>query len=153
MKSLRIILGFLLIGFFAYFILFRALPRFYDEWQHAAEFAPAQHAKLVEAKCKTWNLFLFNNCTVKGETNTGEKFEIEDFRFGPAPTGSVTLLERPTNPPTFSTTVSLATLHERFYFLAFAVAASILFIIGILLYVVKALRGRSAMRPARTAGK
>ena len=153
MKSFRIILGFLLIGFFFYFILFRALPRFYDEWQHAAEFAPAQHAKLVEAKCKTWNLFLFNNCTIKGETNTGEKFEIDDFRFGPAPTGSVALLERPTNPPTFSTTTSLATLRERLYFLVAAVALSVLFIIGVFLYVMKALRSRPPMQPARPAEK
>jgi hypothetical protein len=140
MKSLKLILGILMFGWLAYATLFRAVPRFYSEWVHAAEFVPAKNATLVEAKCTNWDLGMFNDCVVKAMTPSGEKFEIEDLRFGRAPSGSVQLLERATLPPTYTTSVSLATLNERLYFLICATILSVLFAVGLILYVVRAVR-------------
>lgn len=148
MRSIRLIIGVLLLGFAAYWFLFHIVPRLYDDWTHVAEFVPAKTAKIIEAKCKNYSLVLFNDCTVSVETTSGSKFEIEDMRFGRAPSDAVRLLERPASPPVYTTDVSLATLNGRLYFAIFAVFLSLLFVVGMVLSIFRAMR----RRPAKVTG-
>ncbi len=151
MRSIRLIIGVLLLGFAAYWMLFHIVPRLYDDWTHAAEFVPAKTAKIIEAKCKTYNLVLFNDCTVRVETTAGRKFEIEDMRFGPAPSDAIRLLERAASPPVYTTDVSLATLNGRLYFAIFAVFLSLLLVIGLILSVIRAMRRQPSKVTAAAA--
>jgi hypothetical protein len=85
---------------------------------------------------------MFNDCEVNAVTATGQTFTIEDWRFGRAPTRRVVLLERATVPPSYSTSVSLATIQQRLYLLACEMLFSILFLVSLIVYVFKSLRTR-----------
>ena len=118
----------------AYGTLFEALPRLYEEWNHAAEFVPAKGARIVQAKCTNWNFGMFNHCVVGATTAVGQQVEVSDWRFGAAPTGRVMLMQRNTTPPTYTTSVSLTTITARAWFMAMSVTLSVGFFMTLILF-------------------
>jgi len=87
---------------------------------------------------------MFNDCVINGMSPSGEPFSIEDMRFGRAPAGPVVLLVRPTVPPAYSTTVSMATIQQRLYFLIVSSLLSVLFWLGLAVSVVRPMKTSAA---------
>jgi hypothetical protein len=117
-NRLKLLIGFLVTGYFAYATCFYAIPRLYREWTHAGQFAPVLNARIIEARCTNWDFVLFNECRVRAALPSGEVMTIEDWRFGSAPTGTVRLVGAAAEPPIYSTDVSIRTLWARLAFTA-----------------------------------
>ena len=84
-----------------------------DVW-HGRDFVPAQGYKITNYECTTWNLFMFNDCTVTFVSlQSGESRQITDWRFGWAPSDPVRLLQRRDDASSVTTDVSLRTLWNR----------------------------------------
>lgn len=113
MKGLRRFLGVLVLAYSFYGSLFEATPRLFDEWVHAAEFRRATDARIVKVHCWVFDGFIANNCRIDIVTDDGRALTLKDDRFGRAPGDYPILLERASVPPTYSTTVSLATISNR----------------------------------------
>lgn len=112
----RLLIGLAVVGFFAYVTCVYSIPRLYREYTHADQFAPVLTGRILEAKCTTWNFFMFNSCDVRAVVSSGEEVTFEDWRFGPAPTGPVRLVGAAADPPIYSTDVSIRTLPGRLTF-------------------------------------
>lgn len=100
-------------------ILWSSVPRLWTEYQRADAFVPAQDWRLTNYQCANLKFGLFDRCTVKfvsAATHTTRT--IADWRFGPAPAESVTLLQLPDNPSAVTTDVSLRTLSNRMAMIA-----------------------------------
>jgi len=84
-----------------------------DVW-HGRDFVPAQGYKITNYECTTWNLFMFNDCTVTFVSlQSGESRQITDWRFGRAPRDRAQLLQRRDDVSSVTTDVSLRTLWNR----------------------------------------
>ena len=142
-RQVKFAFGLTIFAYVSYATLFEAAPRLGFEWVHAAEFVPAYGSHIVSARCTTLNGFMFNTCDVKATTASGQTVSLNDKRFGHAPTGAVSLLQRPGNPTVYSTDVSLRTLNQRLYFMMFAAPLSVLLFIGGGMLVARKARLRS----------
>lgn len=143
-------IGFVMFAYMFYLEWFIAAPRFYAEWTHADAFVPAHDARIVKAKCTNFDLVLANNCEVTLVTADGRTQTLTDWRFGRAPSGTVRLLERATTPPSYSTDVSLRTLHQRLAMFVAMAVLSAFFVVGSLILLVRFVSGRNAIAKGRS---
>jgi hypothetical protein len=94
--------------------VWNGVPRLMSDMWHARDFVPAQSYKITHYECTNWNLFMFNDCTVTfASLQSGESRQITDWRFGPAPSDPVQLLQRRDDVSAVTTDVSLRTLWNR----------------------------------------
>lgn len=97
-------------------------PRVLFDLQHADEFVPADDLELTDAKCRTWNLAMFDHCTIKFESRTGDwAGQLDDWKFGRAPTGPIQLMEWQEDSSIVTTDRSLESVGNRFAFILAAV--------------------------------
>jgi hypothetical protein len=139
-------LGLLMFGYAFYAAWFKAAPRFYAEWTHAAEYVPAGDARIVSARCTNYDLVVISFCDVKLATDDGRVETLTDARFGPAPQGRVRLMERGTVPPQYSTDLSLRTLHQRLAVFIVGAFVTVFFALGL------AKMAWATLRPRATPG-
>jgi hypothetical protein len=103
----------LLFGTIAMFV-WNSVPRLMSDVWHARDFVPAQSYKITNYECTNWNVFMFNDCTVTFVSlQSRESRQITDWRFGPAPSDPVQLLQRRDDVSSVTTDVSLRTLWNR----------------------------------------
>jgi hypothetical protein len=103
----------LLFGAIAFFV-WNSGPRLMSDVWHSRDFVPAQSYKITNYECTNWNLFMFNDCTVTFVSlQSHESRQITDWRFGPAPSDPVQLLQRRDDESSVTTNVSLRTLWNR----------------------------------------
>jgi hypothetical protein len=103
----------LLFGTIAVFV-WNSVPRLVSDVRHAREFVPAQSYTIKNYECTNWNVFMFNDCTVTfASLQGGEPRQITDWRFGPAPSDPVHLLQWRDDVSSMTTDVSLRTLWNR----------------------------------------
>ena len=89
-------------------------PRIWHDAVHSSEFVPARNHTFAGYKCKTWNLFMFNECTATYMSNTTRRTaDLTDWRFGWAPSDRAMLLEWKSDPTVVSTDVSISTIVNR----------------------------------------
>jgi hypothetical protein len=102
-----------LFGAIAFFV-WDGGPRLMSDVLHSRDFVPAQSYKITNYECTNWNLFMFNDCTVTFVSlQSSESRQITDWRFGPAPSDPVQLLQRRDDMSSVTTNVSLRTLWNR----------------------------------------
>ena len=143
---LRFVGALLFFGVISY-TLMTGGPRIWSDITHASEYAPARQHTFVSYKCKTWNLFMFNECTSTYTSNkTNRSEEITDWRLGWAPSDRAQLLESKTDPIVVTTTVSIATIINRSVFYLSGCVVWLLMLLGIVL------AARNAMSGARGGG-
>jgi hypothetical protein len=94
--------------------IWNSVPRLMSDLWHSREFIPAQSHTITDYKCTTWNLFMFNDCTVTFVPRQGgASRQITDWRFGWAPSDPIHLLQRRDDASSITTDVSLRTLWNR----------------------------------------
>jgi hypothetical protein len=110
---MKIAIGITLIfGMIAMFV-WNSVPRLVSDVWHR-DFVPAQGYAVTSYKCTSWNVFMFNDCTVSFVSlQSGESREITDWRFGWAPSDPIRLLQRRDDVSSVTTDVSLRTLWNR----------------------------------------
>jgi hypothetical protein len=102
----------LVFGTIAMFVWF-SVPRLMSDFWHTREFVPAKNYAITKYECTTWNLFMFNDCTVTFVSLSGESQQITDWRFGPAPSDRAQLMQRGDDVSSVTTDVSLRTVWNR----------------------------------------
>ena len=103
----------LVLGTIAMFV-WNSVPRLMSDVWHARDFVPAQSYTITKYECTTWNLFMFNDCTVTfASLQSRESRQITDWRFGRAPRDPVQLLQWRDDASSVTTDVSLQTLWNR----------------------------------------
>ena len=96
------------------YFLWATGPRLWSDLVHANDFVPAQEHVVTQYRCKNWNLFMFNTCTVEYKaTKGGSSDELEDFRFGRAPDARLILMEHKSDRRVVTTNVAIATSINR----------------------------------------
>jgi hypothetical protein len=89
-------------------------PRLMGDVLHARDFVPAQGYTITKYECTNWNAFMFNDCTVTFVSpESRESRQFTDWRFGPAPSDPVRLLQRRDDASSLTTNVSLQTVWNR----------------------------------------
>jgi hypothetical protein len=126
-----------LIGLLAIFggiavLLWNTAPRVVSDFRHANEFVPASNLKVMSYSCTNWNLAMFDNCKVAFQSTPGTPpRQLEDWRFGWAPSEPIHLLQRRDDPSMVTTDVSLRTLSNRIAFVVSLILVGVLFILGL----------------------
>ena len=137
-----LIATFILLCAFTVWILQDA-PRVLFDYQHADEFVAAKDLKITDAKCKTWNFFLFNECTITFQSPDRKRpSELVEWKFGRAPTGAVHMLKWRDDPSVVTTDMSLDTVGKRLTFVVALAAAGLMFAVMLVAKVVQRLQGR-----------
>ena len=107
-------------------------PRVLFDFQHADEFVPAEGVAITDAQCTNWNIGIFDHCEVEFESHDGQRSgQLDDWRFGSAPTGFVQLMQWQEDSTVLTTDVSLAGVTNRLSFIVAVVLLGLLGIYGI----------------------
>lgn len=109
-------------------LMLRDAPRALFDFQHADEFVEARGLEITEAKCTTWNLAILGHCEIAYQSRDGKQWgELDDWKFGTAPTGAVQLMQWRDDPSVVTTDVSLAIVRSRLVFAVTLVVGGLLF--------------------------
>jgi hypothetical protein len=113
-------------------LMLQEAPRVLFDFQHADEFVPAEGLTITDAECTNWNIGLFDRCTVAYESHDGQRSgELDDWRFGSAPTGLVQLMQWRDDPTVVTTDISLDGVTNRLTFIVAVVILGLFAIYGI----------------------
>jgi hypothetical protein len=93
-------------------MLSNSVPRLLSDLWHG-DFVPAQDYALTDYHCTNVNGFMFNHCTVKFVSQSGQSQEFTDWRFGRAPREWPELLQRRNDASAMTTDVSRSTVWNR----------------------------------------
>ena len=107
-------------------------PRVLFDFQHVDEFVEARGLEITEAKCTNWNLGIFDHCEIGYQSSDGKQSgELDDWRFGSAPTGLIQLMQWQDDPAVVTTDVSLDTVTGRLVFVVTLVGGGLLLAFGV----------------------
>jgi hypothetical protein len=136
---MRFLIGIVVIFGGMAMLLWDSVPRVISDFRHADEFVPASNLKVTSYTCKNWDLALLDNCTVTFQSSPGTPpRQLEDWRFGRAPSEPIHLLQRRDDPSIVTTDVSLRTLSNRIVFVVSLVLVGGLFLSGLSVKLMRA---------------
>ena len=109
----------IILGFIALF-LWHTTPRLMRDVWYARDYVPAQSHTMTNYECTNVNGFMFNHCSATFvSSQTHERQEITDWRFGRAPREYAQLMERRGDASSVTTDVSLRTTWNRMLMMLF----------------------------------
>ena len=149
MSLFRLIFGLAMIAMTA-MTVWTGVPRAWTEFRHSREFVPATDIVVASYKCTNWNFVMFNECKityVPVQAGRGSSGELHDYRFGPAPTAPIHLLQEVADPAVVTTDVSLSTLANRALALLSILVFGVVMAAGII--IISLGIPQRAARPAR----
>jgi hypothetical protein len=134
---------FVIAAFAGIVMMLQDAPRVLFDFQHADEFVAARNLEITEAKCTNWNIALFDHCKIEYQSSDGQQSgQLDDWRFGSAPTGFVQLLQWREDLTFVTTDMSLDTVRNRLVFVVTLVAGGLLLAFGVAKKMMQRLRPR-----------
>jgi hypothetical protein len=125
-------------------LMLQDAPRVLFDFQHADEFVPAMGLKITKAECTNWNIGIFDHCTIAFESRDGRQSgELDDWRFGSAPTGLVQLMQWQDDPTIVSTDISLDGATNRLIFVVAVIILGLFAVFGIAKKMMGSVRSNS----------
>ena len=128
---IRAVIG-VIAAFAGMVLILQEAPRVLFDFQHADEFVPAEGVTITEAECTNWNIGIFDHCKIAFESDDGQRSgQLDDWRFGSAPTGFVQLMQWQNDPTILTTDISLAGVNNRLTFVVAVIILGLFAIYGI----------------------
>jgi hypothetical protein len=113
-------------------LMLQDAPRVLFDFQHADEFVPAKGLTITKAECTNWNIGIFDHCKIEFESRDGEQSgQLDDWRFGSAPSGLVQLMQWQDDPAVVTSDVSLDGVTNRLTFVVAVIILGLFAVFGI----------------------
>jgi hypothetical protein len=139
---IRAIIG-MIAAFAGLVLMLQDAPRVLFDFQHADEFVEARGLEITDAQCTNWNLGMFDHCEIDYQSSDRKQSgQLDDWRFGSAPTGLIHLMQWRDNPAVVTTDVSLDTVTGRLVFVVTLVVGSLLLVFGVAKKMMQRMRPR-----------
>jgi len=117
MRHLRLILSSLFLITSLVFVLRSHGVLLWQEITHRNDFAPAPEARVTEAKCTNWNLFLVHDCKIRfAAAGMPGESEIHFGGFGRTEGGKFKMLHARSEPGIYTTDAALGELNNTVEF-------------------------------------
>jgi hypothetical protein len=122
-------------------LMLQDAPRVLFDILHANEFVEARGLEITEAECTNWNIAMFDHCKIAYQSSDGtQSGQLDDWRFGSAPSGLIQLMQWRDDPTVVTTDVSLDTVTNRLVFVVTLVIGGLLFALGLVMKMMRRMR-------------
>jgi hypothetical protein len=113
-------------------LMLQDAPRVLFDFLHADQFVPAEGLTITNAECTNWNIAIFDHCKIQFESRDGtQSGQLDDWKFGRAPTGRVELMQWQDDPTVVTTDMSLDGVTNRLTFVAAVIVLGVFAVFGI----------------------